>query len=65
MNNRVEKKRRRFFRENFNEKINNDAGRLLKHEIFRLARNRDILGVLLVIAAAAIITLSILLYRHW
>lgn len=65
MRNKVEKKRRRFMREKFNEKINSDANRALHSEIFRLARNRDILGVLLIAALIAIITLSILLYRHW
>jgi len=65
MNNRIEKKRRRFMRESLTEKINNDASRLLKSEIFRLARNRDVLGIFLIIAVGVIITLSIFLYKHW
>jgi len=65
MNNRTEKKRRRFFRENFTEKINGDANKLLKIELYHIARNRDILGVLLIIAAAVIVTLSVLLIKHW
>jgi type IV secretory pathway component VirB8 len=65
MNNKTEKKRRRFFRVEFSEKINDDANKLLKIEMFRIARNRDILGVLLIIASAVIIALIILLIKHW
>jgi len=65
MNNKTEKKRRRFFRESFSEKINNDANKLLKIEMYNLARNRDILGVLLIIAGAVITALTILLVKHW
>jgi hypothetical protein len=62
---KTEKKRRRFFRENFAEKINDDANKLLKIEMFRLARARDILGVLAIAGAAAVTVLIILLVRHW
>jgi len=65
MNSRQEKKRRRFFRESFNEKINSDSNKALKLEIFRLARFRDILFIFVLVESAAIITLSILLFRHW
>ena len=65
MNNKTEKKRRRFFRDNFAEKINNDANKLLKIELYHIARNRDILGVLLIVAAAVIAALIILLIKHW
>jgi hypothetical protein len=65
MSEKTQKQRRRFMRETLAEKINGGASRVLKHEIFRLARNRDILGILLIIASVSIITLLILLYRHW
>jgi type IV secretory pathway component VirB8 len=61
---KTEKKRRRFMREKYTEKINSTANLALRREIFRLARNRDILGIVLIIAALAIIALSIFLYRH-
>jgi hypothetical protein len=44
MNSRVIKKLRKQYR----EKINGLAMRDLKREIFRLARNRDILGIILI-----------------
>ena len=47
------------------QKINSDANKLLRAQIFRLARNRDILGLFLIIAVGVIITLSILLIKHW
>jgi hypothetical protein len=65
MNAKYEKKRRRFMRETYAEKINGKANIDLRLEIFRLARNRDMLGLALVAAAVVIITLSVLLYRHW
>jgi hypothetical protein len=65
MRNKTEKKRRRFFRKNFAEKINGDASRALKLEIFRLAKIRDTLGVILIVSIIVIITLSILLFKHW
>jgi hypothetical protein len=65
MSNRTDKKRRRFMREKYGEKINGMATLTLRHEIFRLARVRDILGIALVVSAVAITMLSILLYRHW
>ena len=47
------------------EKINSDANKILRLEIFRLARSRDRLGILLIIAAAIIAALVILLVKHW
>jgi hypothetical protein len=44
MNSKVIKKLRKQYR----EKINSFAMRDLKNEIFRLARNRDILGIVLI-----------------
>jgi hypothetical protein len=44
MNSKVIKKLRKQYR----EKINSLAMRDLKNEIFRLARNRDILGIVLI-----------------
>jgi len=46
------------------EKINSDANKILRLEIYRLARNRDRLGILLIIAAAIIATLVILLIKR-
>jgi hypothetical protein len=65
MNNKLEKKRRRFMREKYAEKINSAANNTLRREIFRLARNRDILGIAFIVSALAVIALSIILYRHW
>jgi hypothetical protein len=47
------------------ERINSDANRTLRLEVFRLARNRDIFGVTLIASALLNIALSILLIRHW
>jgi hypothetical protein len=44
MNNKITKKLRKQYR----QKINSLAMRDLKYEIFRLARNRDILGIVLI-----------------
>jgi type IV secretory pathway component VirB8 len=49
----------------FIEKINSTANLTLRKEIFRLARNRDILGVILVVSIILIITLLVLLFKHW
>jgi hypothetical protein len=65
MNRKAEKKRRRFMREKYAEKINSTATLTLRREIFRLARIRDIFGIALIGSALVIIILSILLYRHW
>jgi hypothetical protein len=62
--NSKEKQNLRFMRK-FQDKLNSKANLSLRREIFRLARNRDILGIALVVSALAIITLSILLYRNW
>ncbi|GHU66539.1 hypothetical protein FACS189447_07610 [Spirochaetia bacterium] len=45
MNHRVVKKLRKQYR----DKINGIATRDLRKEIFRLARNRDILGIILIL----------------
>ncbi|MDR2097679.1 MAG: hypothetical protein LBP37_04085 [Spirochaetaceae bacterium] len=65
MSNRIEKKRRRFMREKYAEKINGAAALSLRREIFRLARIRDILGIALIISVIVIAVLAILLFRHW
>jgi type IV secretory pathway component VirB8 len=48
----------------FTEKLNSAANLELRKEIFRLARIRDILGLILIFSVIAIIVLSILLFRH-
>jgi hypothetical protein len=48
-----------------NKKANGEAALMLRREIFRLARRRDVLGVALIFSALAVIILSVLLYRHW
>jgi hypothetical protein len=65
MGNKTEKKRRRFMREKYGEKINSMATITLRREIFRLARIRDILGIALFVSVVVITVLSILLFRHW
>ena len=62
--NSKEKQNLRFMRK-FQDKLNSKANTALRREIFRLARNRDILGIALIVSALDIITLSILLYQHW
>ena len=62
--NSKEKQNLRFMRK-FQDKLNSKANTALRREIFRLARNRDILGIALIVSALVIITLSILLYQHW
>jgi hypothetical protein len=51
-------------REKYKEKIIGAANLALRREIFRIARNRDILGIALIITALVIITLLIFLYRR-
>jgi hypothetical protein len=65
MGNRLEKKRRRFMREECGKKINSMATLTLRREIFRLARIRDILGITIIVSVVVITILSILLFRHW
>jgi hypothetical protein len=48
-----------------NKKANGEATLMLRREIFRLARGRDILGIALILSGVAIIILSFLLYLHW
>jgi type IV secretory pathway component VirB8 len=48
-----------------NNKLNSAANLVLRKEIFRLARIRDVLGIILVFSGIAITALIILLYRHW
>jgi len=55
------KKLRRLYKKSVNAMAQND----LRKEIFRLARNRDILGVLLIAAAVVCAALAVLLWRHW
>jgi hypothetical protein len=63
--NKTEKKRRRFIREKYGEKINGMAALTLRREIFRLARVRDILGIAMIVSVVVITALSVLLFRHW
>jgi hypothetical protein len=65
MSGKTEKRRRRFMREKYTEKINGSATLALRREIFCLARVRDILGLNLIFSVIAIMALSILLFRHW
>jgi hypothetical protein len=55
------KKLRRQYKKTINGMANVD----LRKEIFRLARNRDILGLLLIAAALVIIALLALLLKRW
>jgi hypothetical protein len=48
-----------------NKKANGEAVLVLRREIFRLARGRDILGIAFILSALAVIILSFLLYLHW
>jgi hypothetical protein len=64
MSNRAEKKRRRFIREKYTEKINDMATLALRREIFRLARIRDVLGLILIFSGVAIIVLSALIFHR-
>jgi hypothetical protein len=59
VNNRIEKKIRRGIR----KKINDMSMMALKKEIFRLARNRDILGLLLIGESLAFL-IFIILTKH-
>jgi hypothetical protein len=59
MSNKVEKKIRRGIR----KKINDMSMMTLKKEIFRLARNRDILGAILIIESLVFISFVIFTIR--
>jgi hypothetical protein len=50
-------------RKEFREKINNAATLTLRREIFRLARNRDVLGIVTIAEAIVIIILGIVLCK--
>jgi hypothetical protein len=58
MNNTLAKKLRKQYR----EKINSLAMRDLKNEIFRLARNRDILGIILILENILFVVLTLIFY---
>jgi hypothetical protein len=60
MNTKVIKKLRKQYR----EKINSIAMKDLKTEIFRLARNRDILGIILVAENILFMILFIIFLAH-
>jgi hypothetical protein len=47
-----------------NKMANSEATLTLRREIFRLARIRDILGLILIFSGIAIIALSVLLFHH-
>jgi type IV secretory pathway component VirB8 len=49
----------------FSEKLNSAANLTLRKEIFRLARVRDILGLIFIFSLITITALSILLFLHW
>jgi hypothetical protein len=59
MNNATAKKLRKQYR----EKINGMATQTLRKEIFRLAKNRDILGVILILENILLIIVLILNIR--
>ena len=59
MNNRQSKKWRR----RFHKQIDAVANMSLKKEIFRLARNRDILGIVAIAEGIAIIIFAYLVFR--
>jgi hypothetical protein len=60
MNTKVVKKLRKQYR----EKINSIAMKDLKTEIFRLARNRDILGIVLITENILFVILFIIFLAH-
>jgi F0F1-type ATP synthase membrane subunit c/vacuolar-type H+-ATPase subunit K len=59
MNAKQEKKRRKLTREKYKEAINSVASSALRREIWRLARTRDLIGILAIIEGIAIIALVI------
>jgi hypothetical protein len=59
MNKKIAKKLRKQYR----EKINGMATITLRKEIFRLARNRDTLGIILILESIALITILFLYLR--
>jgi Tfp pilus assembly protein PilO len=63
--NRKSEKRHLKNTEKFKQKLNSAANLALRKEIFRLARIRDILGLILIFSVVAIIALSVLLFRLW
>jgi hypothetical protein len=56
-------KRSKKMRKGFREIINGAATTVLRREIFRLARNRDILGIAVIIETDTVVILGILLCR--
>jgi hypothetical protein len=56
-------KRSKKMRKGFRKMINGAAATVLRREIFRLARNRDILGIAVIIETVAVVILGILLCR--
>jgi hypothetical protein len=68
MSHKTERARRpvmsKLYTDIMNKKANSDATLTLRREIFRLARIRDILGLILIFFGIAIIALSVLLFRH-
>jgi type IV secretory pathway component VirB8 len=50
-------------RKGLRERINNAATSVLRREIFRLARNRDILGIVVIVETITIVILGIALCR--
>jgi hypothetical protein len=61
MNSKQEKKRRKQTREKYREAINGVAASALRREIWRLARVRDLIGILAIVEGIAIAALAILL----
>jgi hypothetical protein len=59
MSNRIEKKLRRGIR----KKINDMSMMALKNEIFRLARNRDILGIIAITEGLALAFFFFMTFR--
>ena len=61
MNAKQEKKRRKLTREKYREAINGVAASSLRREIWRLARARDVVGIIAIVEGIAIIILAVLL----
>lgn len=55
-------RKRRLKQLKITEKINGDANKLLRREIFRLARHRDILGLVVIGLIIVIVVLSLKIF---
>jgi hypothetical protein len=62
MSDRTAKKSRRYLRDTYKDKVNGAATLALRREIFRLARNRDILGAVVIAETIALIIMGVILW---